>query len=438
MKITQRLLKSISVGLLICAASTSTPANAASLDWEKVYGGPISKKGMVLEETNYFGTFLSSPWNDLVMQYSDGTIILNANPGSSVANSFRSYVIKPDGKIKNTVLNNPTAFSETDDKKIVMIKASGSYKKHLFTLVKYQNTAFKTLWSTSIKATKSNYSLVDVGTLAVSKNNLVAAGTEYVPGDDWGTEAVLWNHDANGKLVWSKVISHVGANAQINAVKILDNGNIIVAGNKNNEHNSEAAWITAYDSNGQLLWEKTFGCSESVSDFTVMTDGNLLVASNVRTNYSIKPGYWNTEVGRTFWSTRLSVLNSASGAMVDEKIAQGAFPTETIADLCTGSPVVPENLVADPSSYKTSALEKTADGGYLLVGTKSTTMAPTQPKSNHVWVRKLDASLNQTWEENFASADSQYGTDIVKTISGKYLVGGLKQNGQRILRQVTE
>ena len=429
----------LSIGSLLLSVLFTTNASAATLNWEKLYGGGFNKgSGMMTEDVGYFNGFFTGQWNDLSMRHSDGTIILGANPGSLKPNSFRSYLIKPDGKLKNTVMNSPVAFAETSDKGVLVIKDTSSFKTQNFTLVKYQNSNLKPMWAIPIKTTNAKNSLSTISTVAVSSNAYFAAGTEYVPGENWGIQPVLWKFDTKGKLLGTKVLAEVASDLQVNAVKVLADNTVITAGFKNNSQGSATAWIVALNQNQEKLWEKTYGCSEAASDITIMPDGNVAIASNVFTSYSTDPAIWNTATGRTFWSTRLTVLRSTDGEFMDERIIQGAFPTETLADLCSSTPVVPNNLIPSPVSFKTTALETTLDGGYMLVGTKSSNVAPIQPKSNHVWVRKLDANFNLAWEQEFASTDNQYGANVSEITLGKYLVSGVKQNGQRVLRMITE
>jgi hypothetical protein len=65
-------------------------------------------------------------------------------------------------------------------------------------------------------------------------------------------------------------------------------------------------------------------------------------------------------------------------------------------------------------------LEKTSDGGYVIVGSTDSYGAG----ANDIWLVKIDASGNPAWNKTFGGSANDYGLDARETSDGGYIVMG--------------
>lgn len=96
--------------------------------------------------------------------------------------------------------------------------------------------------------------------------------------------------DASGNVVWSKMQGGgtVDAVDKFNSVKVASDGSVYVVGKlysntgsySSNQGNSDM-WALKYDTNGNLLWEKTLGTAQFdfLSDLAIASDGNSIICS---------------------------------------------------------------------------------------------------------------------------------------------------------------
>ena len=63
---------------------------------------------------------------------------------------------------------------------------------------------------------------------------------------------------------------------------------------------------------------------------------------------------------------------------------------------------------------------QTSDGGYAVAGYYGTSST-----NADIWVLKLDASGNVTWQKTYGGADNDYAYSIIQTIDGGYAVAGM-------------
>ena len=98
--------------------------------------------------------------------------------------------------------------------------------------------------------------------------------------------------DTEGKLLWQKTFG--GSEIETaNAITKTNDGNFLIVGDtRSNDGNISNAlgnadvWAIKIDTEGSLLWEKTFGGSEfdSANDIFISNDGNYIITGSTRSN----------------------------------------------------------------------------------------------------------------------------------------------------------
>lgn len=121
---------------------------------------------------------------------------------------------------------------------------------------------------------KDVYECADGGLIAVGSTRSFGAGNNDV---------LLVKTDLNGNLIWAKTIGSSGNDAGNGIAQTADHGFIIAgtSGSFNNSGNDDVMIIRT-DSNGIVLWAKTYGDTipESAEYILKTSDGNFIVGGN--------------------------------------------------------------------------------------------------------------------------------------------------------------
>lgn len=420
----------------------ASPVFSASGEWTKVYGAVLNNQngGIQLQEEYTFGSF-NNHWSNFFTRLTNGEYIFSAF--SSAKGSLYSSKINrlaKTGKLLSTKAVHLSAVSATPDGGYVginVVKAgvdSNKDAKITYSLIKYKKNG-QLEWKKVItgKIVVKNLSLITVTT----NGEYVVAGSWYGmdSNNDDGMTPYVAKFSKDGNLVWESVVAIPAEFAQFNSLRPTVDGGVVISGHKKNlTSNSNIAWVAKIDSDSNLLWENTFGCEESATYAEETSEGNIVVASNVRTGYSTDPKSWNYETERLFSAGRISTFD-AEGNLIGENVQQSLFSDDSQVQGCLVKEGTQDNYVENPVSFKINMVKPTSDGGLFLVGTRSTGIKSAQQK-DRVWVRKLDAEGAVLWDKTFTDAGggNQFGLTGFQTSPTLYTVVGTKKNGQRVVR----
>lgn len=154
-----------------------------------------------------------------------------------------------------------------------------------------------------------------------------------------------------------------------------------------------------------ILWQKSLGGSQDDKAYSIAKaiDGGIVVVGSSLSNDGDVTGHHGSIDSTDGWIVKLA----ADGTVQWEKSIGGS-----------GNDVFNKVVL-------------TADGGYICVGTTSSNDGDVS--GNHglqdVWVVKLDAYGNITWQECLGGSSNDFGSDIVQTADSTYtLIGSTNSN----------
>lgn len=163
-------------------------------------------------------------------------------------------------------------------------------------------------------------------------------------------------------------------------------------------------WIVRLDSNGNKLWDKTFGGSdyEELTDIQVTADGGYILAG-----FSSSPPSGNKNApafrGADYWIVR---LDSNGNQLWDRSF--GGLDADILY-----------------------AVQETADGGFLLAGASNSDPSGNKTASAYggddIWLVRLDASGTELWQRSYPSFEGsrQEGAQRIAALAdGGFLLGG--------------
>lgn len=152
-----------------------------------------------------------------------------------------------------------------------------------------------------------------------------------------------------------------------------------------------------------LQWQKNFGGSlqDLASDFKILPDGNFIMLGKSQSSDGDIPG--NHGPANTF--DVCLIKSDPAGNVLWKKSYGGTWGEDA-------SKIIP-----------------TTDGGFIFVGTSASNDGDVSghhgfASLKDVWVVKLDASGNITWQKSYGGSLDDYGYDILETTGGFIICAG--------------
>jgi hypothetical protein len=191
--------------------------------------------------------------------------------------------------------------------------------------------------------------------------------------------------DSNGNELWSKSIGGAGVDrifSQGTIQQTSDDGFIIVGSSDFYGAGGSDIYLIKTDSNGNVLWSRTFGGSEDDNGHSVQqtTDGGYIIAGYTGSFSSNGDGYLikTDPDGNELWS----------------------------------------KILGSNAKDTASSVQQTTDGGYVVTGFTE----------NSVYLTKTDAEGNEHWSKTFGgeAGGTDYGESVQQTTDGGYIIAGTK------------
>jgi len=210
--------------------------------------------------------------------------------------------------------------------------------------------------------------------------------TGYTGSYGGGLDVYLIKTDSNGNWMWAKNFGGTNSEGGRSVQVTGDGGYIVAGGTSSFGAGGTDVYLVKTDSGGNLEWEKTFGGegSDYGTSVQVTADGGYIIT-----------GY-TTSSGAGGWDVYL-VKTDSSGNLEWEKTFGG--------------------IVSDSGS----SVQITDDGGYIITGN---TLSYGVAGETDVYLIRTDSDGNLVWEKTFGGAGSDYGSTVQVTADGGYILAG--------------
>ena len=247
-----------------------------------------------------FGGVRSDGFTEVISRRSDlATIAVGHNSSDSSGRSDAWVVaIGDDGQLlwETTIggARNDRANGVYDlpDGSLIVVGATvNEFSGRLVGLVAKLDESGEVLWRRELSGS-DDLTLNTV--IAVAQDRLVVAGTS---GKLAGYVAEL---DVDGKPVWQQMLKDKGPDI-VHALAQLPNGEIAVAGERTELFSSDA-WLVRLSASGEPVWSASFGGVDGdiFSDLLALTDGSLVAVGSTYTEAAMEQGWMvrvNTDGG---------------------------------------------------------------------------------------------------------------------------------------------
>lgn len=198
-----------------------------------------------------------------------------------------------------------------------------------------------------------------------------------------------------GQVEWINVFDD-GYNERIGGISLTHDGNLLGVGGREIPGRNADFWVFLLNPSGQMLWEVTYGGTESEGASTALAleNGHYLIAGGSYSSDGDKTDYLG---GYDIWLIELDKL----GNLVWETSLGGSGDDE------------PEQIIPH-------------EGGYLILGTTlSDDGQVTHARGGaDIWLVKVDSVGHVLWDRSYGGSDTDYSIQMIKKENGGYLLLG--------------
>jgi hypothetical protein len=191
--------------------------------------------------------------------------------------------------------------------------------------------------------------------------------------------------DSNGNKLWDKTFGGAASDVGYSVIQTTDGGFVIVGDTRSFGAGSGDVWLIKTDGNGNKLWDKTFGGTGTDWGYSVIqtSDGSLVIVGSTAVTDIGPQDIWvikTTSDGNKLWDKKFG------GNYRD--IGNSLFPS--------------------------------ADGGFVIVGdTKSF-----GDGGDDVWLIKIDGSGNKVWDKTFGGTYNDVVKSATQSKDGGFMFTG--------------
>ena len=330
-----------------------------------------------------------------VQESSDGGYVIVGRTWSYGAGSSDVWLIKTDSSgnklwdktFGGTNSDDGYSVQQTDDGGYVIAGQTSSYGAGPFDfdvwLIKTDSTGNE-IWNKTFDGSqkmdygKSIQQTSDGGYVIVGSTYSYYAGSY----DFW-----LIKTDSAGNEIWNKTFGEIKNDRGYSVQELSDGGYVIAGRTHSYGAGSSDVWLIKTDSDGNEMWNKTFGGIRDDEGYSVQqtVDGGYVIAGRTHSYGAGSSDVWlikTDSAGNEIWNKTFGGSRDDGGYSVQESI----------------------------------------DGGYVIAGYTSSYGACSFDFD--VWLIKTDSTGNEIWNETFGGIRADEGYSVQQTSDTVYIIAG--------------
>lgn len=379
--------------------------SAPSIEWQKALGGTHGESANAVQQTSDGGYIVAGH-----SMSNDGDVTGNHGGGD-----YWIVKLNPAGGIQwqktlgGSNVDDAQSIRQTTDGGYIIAGSSnsgdgdisGNHGNYDYWIVKLDSNG-NMQWQKSLGGSSMDMAQSIQQT---SEGGYIVAGSSSsndgdVSGNHGGGDYWIVKLDINGNIQWQKSLGG-SSSEQVNSVQQTFDGGYIIAGTTVStdgditvSYGNNDFWVVKLDSGGNMQWQKTLGnIGDNIGYYAQQTfDGGYIAVGTSFNSSNLESGLPD------YWVIKLS----NNGTIEWDKYFGGSFHDNAIT------------------------IRQTPEWDYIVAGwTASNNGQVTNHHGNlDYWIIKLDSSGNLKWEKTLGGPDFDYLTALELTADNGYIVSG--------------
>ncbi|MGB3459754.1 MAG: hypothetical protein WBB08_10805 [Halobacteriota archaeon] len=249
---------------------------------------------------------------------------------------------------------------------------------------------------------------------------------------------IEWVYQLNGTRAFgtptSKTFGGVDKDYGLSVQQTIDGGFIISGETWSYDAGSGDVWLIKTDSQGNEVWNKTFGGAyqDYGSSVQQTTDGGYIITGKagsgnsdlwlIKTD-SLGNEVWNKTFGGADYDCGSSVQQTTDDGYIisgwTESYGAGYGDVWLIKTDSLGNEVWTKTFGGAGGDWGYS-VQQTTGGGFIISGWTNSYSAG----DIDLWLIKTDSQGNEMWSKTFGGADGDHGSSVQQTTDGGYIITG--------------
>jgi hypothetical protein len=266
---------------------------------------------------------------------------------------------------------------------------------------------------------------------------IVAGGTDsYGSG---GVDAWLIRIDSSGQLLWNKTYGGAGDDEAYSVQQTSDGG--YVFSGQTSFYDFRGPWIVKVDPNGNIVWSKAYWDETGARFASVQqsSDGGYVIAGHRSGSVYYPVSHpWIMKLdsqGEMLWNKTFddlegfeleSIVQTNDGGYVAAGRGYGALVIKVDSE---GNTLWKKSYVANNTSLRAFCIQQISSGGYVVAGDYYV------KNDSDFWLSKIDLDGNLQWSKTYGGVDTDTALCVREKSDGGYAVIGYTFSSEHVHAQ---
>ena len=248
--------------------------------------------------------------------------------------------------------------------------------------------------------------------------------------------AVSVNAEEAPETLWENTFGGSSDERGESVQQTSDGGFILLGLTESYGMGNDDFWLIKTDSDGNELWNKTFGGSGDDVGRSVQqtSDGGFILLGESRANVFAKFDFWLIRTdsdGNELWNKNFGGSRHEFGYSVQQTSddgfillgyadsGAGGYDFWLVRTDSAGNELWNKTFGGSVSDYGIS-VQQTSDGGFILVGSTDSYGAG----RSDVWLIRTDGDGNERWNKTFGGSENDHGRSVQQTSGDGFILAG--------------